>query len=47
MWESFTKCQYVVPDDEKKSPEERMMWYRGGPSPPVEMQMGRGGIKKD
>ncbi|MCJ1247729.1 hypothetical protein MMC30_004944 [Trapelia coarctata] len=47
IWESFTKCQYVVPNDERKDPEERTMWYRGGPSPPVEVQMGRGGVTKD
>lgn len=36
----------MIPDDESKKPAERVMWYRGGPSPPVEVQMGRGGVRK-
>ena len=43
MWESFTQCQYVVPDNPAAKPEDRAMWYKGGPSPPIEISMGRAG----
>lgn len=39
LWEAFTQCQYVVPDDETKDPKDRAMWYKGGPSPPIEVTM--------
>ncbi|CAG8953095.1 hypothetical protein HYFRA_00003290 [Hymenoscyphus fraxineus] len=45
LWESFTKCQYIVPSDPKASPADRVMVYRGGPSPPIELNMGRSGLK--
>ena len=44
MWESFTKCQYVVPDNETAKPADRAMWYHGGPAPPIELSMGRSGL---
>ncbi|KAK4692523.1 hypothetical protein P7C71_g4701, partial [Lecanoromycetidae sp. Uapishka_2] len=47
MWESFTQCQYVVPDDPTAKPENRAMYYKGGPSPPIEISMGRGGLKME
>ena len=37
--ESFTRCQWVEPDDTMKAPGERAMWYKAGPSPPVEAMM--------
>lgn len=45
IWESFTQCQYVVPDDLAAKPEHRAMYYKGGPSPPVEISMGRAGLR--
>ncbi|KAL9057985.1 MAG: hypothetical protein Q9162_001977 [Coniocarpon cinnabarinum] len=45
MWESFTKCQYVVPDNPSAKPEVRTMVYKSGPAPPIEISMGRGGMK--
>lgn len=47
LWESFTRCQYVVPDDSTAKPENRAMYYKGGPAPPIELSMGRGGLKVD
>lgn len=47
IWESFTQCQYVVPDDPTAKPENRAMYYRSGPSPPIEISMGRAGLKTD
>ncbi|MCJ1463068.1 hypothetical protein MMC07_001673 [Pseudocyphellaria aurata] len=41
LWESFTKCQWVEPDDPAAEPEERKMRYKGGPSPPPESSMGK------
>jgi hypothetical protein len=46
IYESFTKCQYVVPSDPSALPSERTMVYKGGPSPPIELKMGRGGLTK-
>ena len=43
LWEAFTRCQWVEPDDPKKEPKDRAMWYKAGPSPPVEAAM----IKKN
>ena len=45
IYESFTKCQYVVPSDPQAKPANRVMVYKGGPSPPLEINMGRGGLK--
>jgi hypothetical protein len=45
MWESFTRCQYVVPDDETAKPENRVMVYKGGSAPPPEILMSRKGWK--
>ncbi|KAL9123710.1 MAG: hypothetical protein Q9217_006886 [Psora testacea] len=39
LWESFTRCQWVEPDDASKQPKDRAMWYKAGPSPPVEAMM--------
>lgn len=41
--ESFTKCQWVEPDNADAQPENRAMFYKGGPSPVVETAMGRSG----
>ncbi|PQE27498.1 fatty acid desaturase protein [Rutstroemia sp. NJR-2017a BVV2] len=46
MWEAFTKCQYVVPDDEGRKQEERTMIYKGGPSPAPEFWMSQKGWSK-
>ncbi|KAF4636425.1 hypothetical protein G7Y89_g1667 [Cudoniella acicularis] len=43
IWESFTKCQWVEPDDASKEAKDRIMWYKAGPVPPPETSMG---IKK-
>lgn len=40
LWESFTQCQFVEPDMKEKV-EERALWYRAGPLPPPEINMGR------
>ncbi|KAK7699012.1 hypothetical protein SLS57_012484 [Botryosphaeria dothidea] len=40
IWESFTRCQWVEPD-EAVDPKDRAYWYRGGPSPPPESRMGK------
>ena len=45
IWESFTQCQYVVPSDPAAKPENRAMYYKGGPSPPIEISMGRSELK--
>ena len=45
IYESFTKCQYVVASDPGAEPKDRVMVYKGGPSPPIELNMGRGGLK--
>ncbi len=47
IWESFTQCQYVIPSDPAAKPENRAMYYKGGPSPPIEVSMGRAGLKFD
>ncbi|MCJ1246811.1 hypothetical protein MMC30_004020 [Trapelia coarctata] len=39
LWESFTQCQWVEPDDESAKPENRTMWFKGGPSPPPALGM--------
>ena len=39
LWESFTQCQWVEAEDETVTPEERVMWYKGGPSPPPAFKM--------
>ncbi|KAK7184481.1 fatty acid desaturase [Paraphaeosphaeria sporulosa] len=41
IWTAFTKCQWVEPDNEDAKPRDRVMWYKGGPSPPPEISMGR------
>ncbi|SLM38213.1 delta-12 fatty acid desaturase [Lasallia pustulata] len=43
IWEAFTKCQYVVPDDPNAKPADRAMWYKPGPSPPPEFVMSKKG----
>lgn len=43
MWESFTKCQYVVLSNETVKPEDRTMIYKGGPAPPPEIFMSNKG----
>jgi bifunctional Delta-12/omega-3 fatty acid desaturase len=43
MWESFTQCQYVESDDPAAKPENRAMWYKGGPMPNVELIWGEVG----
>ncbi|KAF2793394.1 delta-12 fatty acid desaturas-like protein [Melanomma pulvis-pyrius CBS 109.77] len=45
IWIAFTKCQWVEPDRVDVEPKDRVMWYRGGPSPPPETSMGRKGWK--
>jgi omega-6 fatty acid desaturase (delta-12 desaturase) len=45
IYESFTKCQYVVASDPDAAPKDRVMIYKGGPAPPIEWKMGRGGLK--
>ena len=47
IYESFTKCQYVVPSDATKKPGDRVMVYKAGPSPPIELGMERGGLKHE
>ena len=42
LWECFTKCQYVEPDD-ATNPKDQALWYKGGPSPPPEYSMARKG----
>lgn len=39
LWESFTRCQWVEPDDATKEPKDRAFWYKAGPAPPVEAAM--------
>ncbi|KAF2186603.1 delta-12 fatty acid desaturas-like protein [Zopfia rhizophila CBS 207.26] len=41
LWESFTQCQYVEPDDPDADPGEQTLWYKGGPSPPPVYSMRR------
>jgi len=38
LWESFTKCQWVKPDD-NPDPKERALWYQSGVCPPPAKQM--------
>lgn len=45
IYESFTKCQYVVPSNPVAKPEDRVMLYKAGPLPPIEFGMGRGGLR--
>ncbi|CAD6592294.1 MAG: hypothetical protein ASARMPREDX12_005966 [Alectoria sarmentosa] len=47
IWESFTQCQYVEPDDPNAKPADRAMYYKAGPSPPIEITMGRSGLKSE
>ena len=47
IWESFTECQHVVPDDPAAKPEDRAMYYKGGPPPPIEISTGRVGLKME
>ncbi|KAM0162442.1 hypothetical protein ACHAQE_002778 [Botrytis cinerea] len=47
MWESFTKCQYVVPYDVKAKLEDRTMVYKGGPTPTSEIFMRKKGWVKE
>lgn len=30
LWESFTKCQWVEPDNPEAERKDRTMWYRSG-----------------
>lgn len=47
LWEAFTKCQWVEPNDKSAKPQDRELRYRPGPSPPPEYKMGQlVGIKK-
>lgn len=46
LWESFVNCQWVEPDKPDAKPKDRAMWYKGGPSPPVETGMGFKGWRK-
>ncbi|MCJ1278293.1 hypothetical protein MMC21_006108 [Puttea exsequens] len=45
IWESFTQCQYVVPDKPEAAAKDRQWFYKGGPSPPIETRIGRAGLK--
>ncbi|KAL9115149.1 MAG: hypothetical protein Q9227_000943 [Pyrenula ochraceoflavens] len=38
LWTSFTKCQYVEPDD-ATDPNNCALWYKPGPSPAPEINM--------
>ncbi|KAI9654965.1 MAG: hypothetical protein M1821_005718 [Bathelium mastoideum] len=40
LWEAFTRCQWVEPDD-KRDEKEPALWYRSGPSPPPQLWMGK------
>ncbi|PSN62261.1 delta-12 fatty acid desaturas-like protein [Corynespora cassiicola Philippines] len=40
LWISFTKCQWVEPRNSSAEPRDRILWYKGGPSPPPETSMG-------
>ncbi|KAI9708436.1 MAG: hypothetical protein M1820_003896 [Bogoriella megaspora] len=46
LWESFTKCQWVEPDESRSQAKKGMLWYKGGPSPPPEYSMRLKGISK-
>ena len=46
LWESFTQCQWVEPDHPNAKPADRALWYKGGPSPPVEICMGVKGFRR-
>ena len=39
LWESFTQCQFMEPDYPGKQPADRTLWYKAGPSPPIEIGM--------
>ena len=41
LWEAFTKCQWVEPDNVDAKPKDRALWFRAGPSPGPEYNMGR------
>lgn len=30
LWESFTKCKWVEPDNPEAERKDRTMWYKGG-----------------
>lgn len=34
LWEAFTKCEWVEPDNAAVQPKDRTMWYRSRPSAP-------------
>lgn len=42
LWESFTQCQWVAPDD-AEDPKNRAMWYRDGKLPPPEFGIAKKG----
>lgn len=41
LWESFTRCQWVEPDDPAAKPAEPSMRYKDGPSTPPESSIGK------
>lgn len=39
LYESFTKCQWVETINPHAKPEDRMLYYKAGPAPPIEIVM--------
>jgi hypothetical protein len=42
LWESFTQCQYVEPDNPNAPKEDQTLWYKPGRSPPPVFTMKQG-----
>jgi hypothetical protein len=43
IYTAFTQCQWVEPERVDAEPKEGVFWYKGGPVPPPEINMGRKG----
>jgi hypothetical protein len=43
IYTAFTQCQWVEPERVYAEPKEGVFWYKGGPVPPPEINMGRKG----
>ena len=39
LWEAFTKCQWVEPEQEKYPGNRGELWFHEGPAPPPEYKM--------
>ena len=47
IWESFIKYHYVLPSEPTAKLENRATYYKGEPSLPIEIGMGKSGLKPD